>query len=154
LFDFECCSLAQEMDFVDHYLPYFRQRLITHPLSAFLPFQPLFTESSHGDQLLAPPSFSGVLSANPPLCCVLVFSSLFIVQFGFFFLVGRGCQYAQGDMLIYPGGIPHNDWWSPVGLPNVFHAGLEPASGSVTALLFSQCNVAWRSFPRAGGSGC
>jgi hypothetical protein len=31
------------------YLPYFRQQLITHSLLALLPFQPLFTESSHGD---------------------------------------------------------------------------------------------------------
>jgi hypothetical protein len=38
-FDFEYCSLAQEMIFVVHYLLYFRQWLITHPLSAFLPFQ-------------------------------------------------------------------------------------------------------------------
>jgi hypothetical protein len=65
---------------VDCYLSYFRQRLITCPLSAFLPFQPLFTESSCGDQLLAHP-FSGVLPATVSLCCVLVFSSLFIVQF-------------------------------------------------------------------------
>jgi hypothetical protein len=43
-FDFGCCSLAQEMSFVDCYLPYFRQRLITGPLLALLPFQPLFTE--------------------------------------------------------------------------------------------------------------
>jgi hypothetical protein len=39
-FDFGCCSLAQEMSFVDHYLPYFRQQLITHLLLALLPFQP------------------------------------------------------------------------------------------------------------------
>jgi hypothetical protein len=43
LFDFGCCSLAQEMNFVDCYLPYFRQWLMTHLLSAILPFQPLFT---------------------------------------------------------------------------------------------------------------
>jgi hypothetical protein len=39
-FDFGCCSLAQEISFVIHYLPYFKQWLITRPLSAFLPFQP------------------------------------------------------------------------------------------------------------------
>jgi hypothetical protein len=38
-FDFGCCSLAQEMSFVDCYLPYFRQRLITRPLLSLLPFQ-------------------------------------------------------------------------------------------------------------------
>jgi hypothetical protein len=37
--DFGCCSLAQEMNFVDCYLPYFRQQLITRLLSALLPFQ-------------------------------------------------------------------------------------------------------------------
>jgi hypothetical protein len=44
-FDFGCCSLAQEMSFVVHYLPYFRQWLITGLLWAFLAFQPLFTGS-------------------------------------------------------------------------------------------------------------
>jgi hypothetical protein len=37
LFDFVCCSLAQEMSFVDHYLPYFRQRPAVS-LSAFPAF--------------------------------------------------------------------------------------------------------------------
>jgi hypothetical protein len=45
-FDFGCCSIAEEMNFVYHYLTYFRPRLIIHPLSACLSFQPLFTESS------------------------------------------------------------------------------------------------------------
>jgi hypothetical protein len=39
-FDFGYCSLAQEMCFVVHYLPYFGWSLIVLPLSAFLPFQP------------------------------------------------------------------------------------------------------------------
>jgi hypothetical protein len=69
------------MSFVDHYLPYFRQQLITHLLLALLLFQSLFTESSCGDQLLGPSPFSGVLSVSCPLFCVLVFSSLFIVNF-------------------------------------------------------------------------
>jgi hypothetical protein len=77
-FDFGYCSLAQEMSFVDHYLPYSRQWLITHLLSALQPFQPLFTKSSHRDQFLAPPSFSSVLPVFPHPCCVLVFSLLFI----------------------------------------------------------------------------
>jgi hypothetical protein len=46
-FGFGCCSPVQEMSFVDHYLPYFRQWLITYLLSAFLPF--LFIEGLHGD---------------------------------------------------------------------------------------------------------
>jgi hypothetical protein len=85
---------------VDSYLTYFRQWLITHLLSALLPFQPLFTESSCGDQHLAPSPFSGVLSATPSLHFLFVFSSLFIVQF---FFVGGG-QSAQWAMLAYPRG--------------------------------------------------
>jgi hypothetical protein len=46
---FGCCSLAQEMSFVDCYLLYFRQQLITCPLAALLLFQPLFIESMCGD---------------------------------------------------------------------------------------------------------
>jgi hypothetical protein len=84
---------------VDCYLPYFSQWLITHPLSALLPFQLSFTEGSCRDQLLGLPPFSGVLSATPPFCCVLIFSSLFIVHF----FVGGG-QSAQGAILVYPRG--------------------------------------------------
>jgi hypothetical protein len=70
LFDFGCCSLAQEMSFLNHYLPYFKQQLITHLLLALLPFQHLFTESPHRDLLLAPPPFSDALSEfPPPLLC-------------------------------------------------------------------------------------
>jgi hypothetical protein len=53
-FAFGCCSLAQEMSFVDHYLPYFRQHLITSPLSAVLSFQPLFTECVEISSLPSP----------------------------------------------------------------------------------------------------
>jgi hypothetical protein len=69
------------MFFVDRYLPYFRHWLITYLLLALLPFQSLFTESSHGDELLAPRPFSSALNSTPPICCVLVFRSLFIVFF-------------------------------------------------------------------------
>jgi hypothetical protein len=54
LFDFGCNSLVQQISFVDCYLPYFRQQLISCLLSAHLPF---FTESSCRDQHLAPPLF-------------------------------------------------------------------------------------------------
>jgi hypothetical protein len=63
-FDFGCCLLAQETSFVDCYLPYFRQQLITCLLSAILSFQPLFTESSWIYLLLVPPHFSGAFSAT------------------------------------------------------------------------------------------
>jgi hypothetical protein len=39
-------------------------------------------------------------------------------------------------------------------LPNVSQAGLEPVVVVAAAHLFSQCNVAWRSFPQARSSGC
>jgi hypothetical protein len=133
-----------EMSFVDHYLPYFRQLLITCPLSALLLFQSLFTESSCGDQLLAPSHFS-VLRAPTPLCCVFFFSSLFIIQFFLFYFCGAGS--------VRPGG--HADlsqvWlWEylmmlicpPVRVLKVSQAGLEPAYGSTEALLSSQCNAA------------
>jgi hypothetical protein len=87
---------------VDFYLPYFRQQLITCALSAILPFQPLFTESSCGDELLVPHPFSSVLPATVCFCCVLVFSSLFIVQF-FFFFAGRR-QSTKGAMTVCPRG--------------------------------------------------
>jgi hypothetical protein len=35
---------------------------------------------------------------------------------------------------------------SPVGLPDVSHAGLELVFGGTGALLFYHCNVVWRSF--------
>jgi hypothetical protein len=100
-FDFGYCSLTQDVSFVDHYLPYFRQQLITGPLLALLPFQSLFTEDSCRDQLLTPPPFSSTLTASHPLCCLVLFSSLFIVQV--FFCGTRG-QFVQGAMLIYPMG--------------------------------------------------
>jgi hypothetical protein len=51
-------------------------------------------------------------------------------------------------------GIPRDNWCSPVGMLNVSQAGLELASGGMGTLLFSQCNMAWRSFVQAGGSQC
>jgi hypothetical protein len=66
----------------------------------------LFTESSHGDQLLAPPPLSGALTAPfPPLLHVsfqfLVYYSVFL--FFVFFVRARG-QSVQEAMLVYPRG--------------------------------------------------
>jgi hypothetical protein len=93
------------------YLLYFRQ-------SVFLPFQPF----------VAPPPFSSVLSAfqhSRPLCCVLVFSSLFIAHVFFcggFSLPRRLCRSVLG----VAGGIPHDTWsspaWSAKCLPGSFGA--------------------------------
>jgi hypothetical protein len=148
-FDFGCFSLAQEMSFVDHYLPYFRQWLTTHPLSALLPFQSLFTASSCGDQLLAPPPFSNALTSPCTLCCMFLFSSLFIILF-----IGG----ARGS--VCPGGyaVLSHGWLgelcmmlicSPVGLLNISQAGLVPVPVGTEALLVSQCNMVW-----AGSSRC
>jgi hypothetical protein len=52
------------------------------------------------------------------------------------------------------GRIPCDAWCSPVGLLNVCQAGLELASGGTGVFLFSLCNVVWRSFVWARGSGC
>jgi hypothetical protein len=62
-FDFGCCSLAQEMSSVIHYLPCFREWPITCQVLAFLPFWHLFTDSLCLDLLLSPPCFSAALSA-------------------------------------------------------------------------------------------
>jgi hypothetical protein len=111
-----------------------------------------------GDQLLAPPSFFGALIAPCPLCCVLVFSSLFIQFFVLFcFFLQQRVSLPWGLCWFIPGvagGIPCDAWCSSVALPNVSQTGLEPASGGAGALLFSQCKVAWRSFVWARGSGC
>jgi hypothetical protein len=135
-FDFVCCSVAQEMNFVDCCLPYFRQHLITHPVSGLLPFQSLSTESLSGDELLVPPPFSGALRSPCPsaMCSFSVLCLLFT-----FFLQGGG-QSVQGTMVVYPRGtvgIPHASYllicW--LHLPSRFGT-----------LLFSQCNMMWRSF--------
>jgi hypothetical protein len=84
------------------YLPCFRQWLITHLVLAFLPFQRLFTDSSWR---LAPysPHFSGALSGILPL--PLCASFQFVVYCSvIFFLQGGEGQFAQGAMLVYPGG--------------------------------------------------
>jgi hypothetical protein len=111
LFDFGCCSLAQEMSFADHYLVYFRQRLITHLLSTLLYFPSLFTKSYRGEQLLAPPPFSDALRAPRPsaVCSFSVLCLLF--SWFFFFVAGGGGQSVQGAMLVYPKGGCGNTTW-------------------------------------------
>jgi hypothetical protein len=136
-FNFACCSLAQEMSFVDCYLPYFRQGLITCPLSALLPFQSLFT----GDQLLAPPRLQCAQSTLAPLLHV---PFQFLVYYSvFFFFCGAGVSLSRWLCWFIPGVavgilcVAYLLTCCSAGEP----AGLEPASGSVGALLFSQCNV-------------
>jgi hypothetical protein len=86
------------------------------------------------------------------LCCVLVFTSLFIQLF---FLQGRG-QWAWGLCWFIPGmawGILCDTLCSPVHFLNVSQAGLELVSANMGTHLFCQCNVAWRSFVWARGLG-
>jgi hypothetical protein len=59
-------------------------------------FQPLFTECSYKDQLLASPPHSSVLSASHLLRCALAFSCLFIVSV--FFHGGSVCPGCYSDL--------------------------------------------------------
>jgi hypothetical protein len=52
------------------------------------------------------------------------------------------------------GGIQHDAYLLTCWFAECLPSRLELASGGTGALLFSQCNVAWRSFIEAGGSGC
>jgi hypothetical protein len=77
-------------------------------------------------------------SAQSLLLCL---SFQFLVYSAFFFAVqGSVCpgDHAGLSQGLIPGGISHDTWCSPVGLWNVSQAGLEPASDSTGALLFSQ----------------
>jgi hypothetical protein len=92
-------------------------------------------------------------SNSTPLLCVsfqfLVYHSVFI----FFFIV----QFVQWAMLVYSrGGCGNTTWclvltclvcWMSSKQVRCWHLVAE-------ALLFSQCNSAWRSFPRVRGTGC
>jgi hypothetical protein len=114
------------MSFVDFYLPYFRQQLIICPLWAFPPFQPLFTESSHGDQLLATLPFFGVLPTfSPPVLCASV---QFIFYSVFFLCCVQSARGLCWFILGVAGGIPHDAWYSPVWyakcLPSSFGTGV------------------------------
>jgi hypothetical protein len=67
-----------------------------------------------------------------PLCCLLVFSLLFIVQFCFF-LFCRGICLPRGLCWFIPGwlGEYHVMLGAHLfGLPNVSQAGLEPVAGN------------------------
>jgi hypothetical protein len=67
-----------------------------------------------------------------------------------------GDQSVQGALLVYPRGSCGNTACHLFAhlFVCISQAGLELASGGTGALLFSQCNVAWRSFVHVEGSGC
>jgi hypothetical protein len=148
------CSLAQEMSFVDCYLPFFRQWLITHPLSALVLFQPLLKVSMEISSLLLPLLWCAI-SNSALLLCVSFQSFVYCSVFCF---VRGGVSLPRGLCWFIPAvarGIPCDAWCSPVWSAKCLPSRETlPVSGSATALLFSQCNVAWRNLPLARGSGC
>jgi hypothetical protein len=98
----------------------------------------------------------GTFSFPPPLLCA---SFQFIVYYSIIFLQrGGGASVSQGGYAgLSQGWLGENHVTLGTHLfvlPNVSQAGLEQASGGMGTLLFSQCNVAWRSFLWARGSGC
>jgi hypothetical protein len=129
-FDFGCCSLAQEMRFVDCNLTYFRQRLVTNLLSVLLAFQPLFAESLHGDQLLIYPLLRCASSFPPTLLCAsfhfVIYAGVFL-QVGVSVCPGDDTGLSQGWLGEYHVMLGAHLF----GLPNVSQAGLKLASGSV-----------------------
>jgi hypothetical protein len=76
-----------------------------------------------------------------PLCCVLVFSSLFIVQFFHFFLQGvGGVSLSRGLCWFIPGmagGIPCDTWCSPVWSAECLPSRFGASSGSGSPPVFS-----------------
>jgi hypothetical protein len=132
-FDFGCYSLAQEITFVICYLPCFREWLITWLLSTFLPFQCLFTDSSAEISSFPLPLSLVHFQCSHPFCCMLDYSSWFIVQFFVW-----GCQSAQGVfwfILGVPGAIPHDAWSSPFWSAKCLAGRLEPAMVVVVAVV-------------------
>jgi hypothetical protein len=112
LFDFGCFSLAQEMSFLYHCLPSFKQWLITNPLAALLPFHHLFTEVHMEISSLPYPLLWCTFSILPALLCVS-FQSLVYCS-GFYF---GGVSLPKWLCWFIPGvarGIPHDAWCSPV----------------------------------------
>jgi hypothetical protein len=67
-----------------------------------------------------------------------------------------GGQYVQRAMLVYPRDSCGNTACCLFAhmLVCIAQTGLEPASGSMEVLPFSQCNVEWRRFVWSGGLGC
>jgi hypothetical protein len=92
---------------VDHYLPYFRQQLITCPLSALLPFQSLFTEKFAWRSAPCSSSLLQCVQSTPlPLLSVPL---QFLVYYSVLFC-GAGVSLSRGLCCFIPGvaeGILH-----------------------------------------------
>jgi hypothetical protein len=88
---------------------------------------------------------------------MFLFSSLFIIQSVCLFVCFAGWGVClSGAMLVYPRGSCGNTISLLFGhlLVYICQIALELVSGGAGALLVSQCNMAWRSFVQAEGSGC
>jgi hypothetical protein len=100
-----------------------------------------------------PPSPVCLQHPAPSAACFFSVLCLLFSFLGFFCGISLSrelCWFIQGWLCEYRVILI----CSPVGLPDVSQASLEPVSGGMGALLFSQCKVAWRSFVWTGGSGC
>jgi hypothetical protein len=104
-----------------------------------LPFPPSLVPSEHPD---------------PSVTCLFSVPCLLFHFFAFIF--AGGGQSVQWSMLVYPRGSCGNTACHLFALllVHISQADLALSSGSAGALLFSQCNVVWRSFVQVGGSGC
>jgi hypothetical protein len=81
----------------------------------------------------------------PPSPVCFQFSVPCLLFCFFFFFAKQEVILPWGLCWFIPGmagGKLRDAWHSPVGLPNVSQAGLEPAHGGAATYLFSQCKVA------------
>jgi hypothetical protein len=102
LFDFGCCSLAQEMTFLDCYQLNFRQWLITCTLSALLPFQSLLKVCMEINFFPLSPSLVCLQYPTPLLHVLfqfLVYYSVFVFVF-----CGIGVRLSRGYAGLSQGG--------------------------------------------------
>jgi hypothetical protein len=150
-FDFGSCSLAQEMSFVAAIC------LISDNILSPTHYQPFCLSSLCLLNVCVEISSSTNLllwctqSTLPPFLHVL-YSSLFIIQYFFF---RAEVSLPRGYAGLSRGTCGNTACCLFVHLlVCISQAGVEPASGNAGALLFSQCNVAWRSFVWLEGSGC
>jgi hypothetical protein len=139
---------------VSCYLFYFMQQLICHLLSAVHPCMLCYLKVAQGAAPLPPL----VCLKNPALsaACPFYFLVYYSIFFSFFLLLQGRDWSVYMVTLVYPRGGCANAVCCLLAhlLVCVSQAGLELVSGSVAALLFFQCNVTWRGFVPAGGSGC
>jgi hypothetical protein len=142
----ELCSL----------LPALFQAVAYHPPAVGLPAFPaicLLIVLAEISSLLLLPSAEFL-----PFLLYASFQFIVYCSVVFFFCVCVGSQSAQGAMLVYPLGGWGNTVWHLVLTCLVCWMSPKqvwsPRLVAVAAHLFSQCNMVWRSFLRARGSGC